>query len=97
MSGAASEDPSWIEASPLFRVRPGAAPFLIFHGEEDDVVYVDQSKRLYDSLRAAGVDVEVETLPNEGHSFTPPAFKKILERSTDFFKKHLSAEVGEPA
>ena len=97
MSAASAEDPIWIEASPLFRVHSGAAPFLIFHGEEDDIVYVDQSKRFYNSLREAGVTVDLELLPGEGHSFTPPAFKKILERSTDFFKKHLRAEVGEPA
>jgi acetyl esterase/lipase len=97
MSGASVEDPSWIEASPLFRVNGDAPPFLIFHGEEDDVVYLDQSKRFYDRLREAGVNVDMETMPGEGHSFTLPAFEKILSRSTEFFKTHLDAGVKEPA
>jgi acetyl esterase/lipase len=97
MSGAAAEDPSWIEASPLFRVHADAPPYLIFHGQDDDVVYLEQSKRFYDSLREAGVNVELEVLPGEGHSFTLPAFEKILQRSTEFFDMHLGARIKETA
>ena len=93
LSGAAGEDPRWIEASPLYRVSAGAPPFLIFHGEEDDVVYVDQSVRLAEALKNAGASVELERLPGEGHSFAMPGFTKILEKSTDFFKSHLGVAV----
>jgi acetyl esterase/lipase len=93
LAGAETEDPKWIEASPLFRVSADASPFLIFHGEEDDVVYVDQSVRLAEALKNAGVSVELERLPAEGHSFTMPGFTKILEKSTDFFKSHLGVTV----
>ncbi|MEO7453312.1 MAG: alpha/beta hydrolase, partial [Fimbriimonadales bacterium] len=97
MAGAPPDDPRWIEASPLFRVTADASPFLIVHGEDDDVVYVDQSKRLYDALRDAGVSAEFDTLPNEGHSFSMAGFEKILDKASDFFKTHLDAGVKEPA
>jgi acetyl esterase/lipase len=97
LAGAAAEDPMWIEASPIFRVHKDAPPFLIFHGSEDDVVYPTQSERFHDALISAGVESDLEILPNEGHSFTEPAFMRILTRSTEFFKKHLKAVVEEPA
>ena len=93
LSGAGPEDPRWIEASPLFRVSPDAPPFLVFHGEDDDVVYVDQSVRLVEALKNAGVSVDFERLPGEGHSFTMPAFTKILDKSTEFFRSNLGAAV----
>lgn len=93
MSGAAADDPKWIEASPIFRVNADAPPFLIFHGDEDDVVYIEQSERLFDALKQAGVSVDFEKLQGEGHSFTMPAFTRILEKSTDFFRAKLGVAV----
>ena len=97
MGGAPAEDPRWIEASPLFRVHADAPPFLILHGEEDDGVYLDQSVRFFDALKAAGVQCEFEALPNEGHSFTESSFMHILNRSTQFYKDVFAAKVEEPA
>ena len=97
MAGAGSEDPKWIEASPIYRVHSGAPPFLIFHGEEDDVVYLDQSVRFHDALKQAGVFCEFEALPGEGHSFTERSFMHILNRATQFYKQTFSAKVEEPA
>jgi len=93
MSGASADDPKWIEASPLFRVNAQVSPFLIFHGEEDDVVYIDQSERLFEALKQAGVPVEIVRLAGEGHSFTMPAFTRILEMSTEFLKDKLGVAV----
>lgn len=94
MAGAPTEDPRWIEASPIYRIVEGAPPFMIFHGEEDDVVYVDQSIRFHRALFDAGVDAKIELLPGEGHSFTFTGFGNILEESTDFFRQHLAAGVA---
>lgn len=97
MAGVDADDSRWIEASPLYRVVPESPPFLIIHGEDDDVVYVDQSRRLHQALSDAGVKSELEVLPREGHSFTEPAFRHILDRAKGFFHTYLKTALREPA
>ena len=55
------------DASPLSWIDAQTAPFLVIHGAPDDVVPVAQSRRLVSALRAAGVEVEYEELPDAGH------------------------------
>lgn len=57
------------EASPITYVSGGAPPFLIMHGTADDMVPARQSVRLFDSLAAAGADVELRLLDAVGHMF----------------------------
>ena len=45
-------------ASPMTYVRKGLPPVFLYHGKNDWVVEVDQSRRLVDKLRSQGVDVE---------------------------------------
>jgi acetyl esterase/lipase len=45
-------------ASPITYVRRGLPPVFLYHGKNDWVVEVDQSRRLVDKLRSQGVDVE---------------------------------------
>ena len=42
-----------LEASPVHYVSSGDPPFLIIHGDEDTIVYPQQSQELYAALRAA--------------------------------------------
>jgi acetyl esterase/lipase len=48
-------------------VRPDAPPFFIWHTVEDDVIPVEHSYRLGDSLRAAGVSHELHIFPRGAH------------------------------
>lgn len=54
-------------ASPITYVTAGAPPALLIHGEADEQVPVDQSKRLADALRAKKVPVTLVLLPNAIH------------------------------
>ena len=45
------------DASPVFFARKDAS-VLIIHGEFDNIAYVQQADRGYESLKAAGADVE---------------------------------------
>ena len=56
-----------IAASPIHYVSKDDPPFLIVHGEADRVVPVEQSQRLYDELRKAGVNATLKILPQVGH------------------------------
>lgn len=45
-------------------------PLLILHGEADDQVSVDQSRKLYKAILAAGGDVTLTTIPGGDHSLS---------------------------
>lgn len=55
------------EASPRLHVHPEAPPFLILHGELDDLVPFAQGKSLAQTLAANGTDVEFIQFPHAGH------------------------------
>jgi acetyl esterase/lipase len=76
-------------ASPITYVTSDAPPFLFFHGSEDKLVPVDQSKRLGEKLRNAGVFAEVNVLEGEGHGFTDAANQKAMRRMLDFLDAQL--------
>jgi acetyl esterase/lipase len=76
-------------ASPITYVTRDAPPFLFFHGSEDKLVPVDQSKRLGEKLRNAGVFAEVNVLEGEGHGFTDATNQKAMRRMLDFLDAHL--------
>ena len=68
LGGTPAEVPErYRDASPLSWIDAQTAPFLVIHGAPDDVVPVAQSRRLVSALRAAGVEVEYEELPDAGH------------------------------
>lgn len=57
------------QASPSTRAHPGAPPFLLLHGGDDDLVPTAQSARLDDALSAVGVDSTFEVVPGRSHLF----------------------------
>ncbi len=78
------------EASPLARVTPRSSPTLIVHGTEDPTVPIDQSRRFFVGLRAAGVDARLIELPGEGHLFeSPENVRTWLSETIGFLRKHL--------
>ena len=77
-------------ASPVAHVHGGAPPFLLQHGEEDTWVPHDQSVRLADALRAAGVSVEFESVPGADHFFggaSDAEVGEIFGRVLDFLAR----------
>lgn len=49
------------------------AATLLIHGEKDPICPVDQARRLYDALSAAGKTVEIKLYPDEAHCVVDPA------------------------
>ena len=77
------------KASPLFYVSKDSAPFLIMHGDKDNVVPPGQSDVLAEALKKAGVEVKRVVVKGNGHGgpgFNSPENRKLIE---DFFAKHL--------
>ncbi len=83
-------------ASPVTWVSKDDPPLLLFHGDEDTTVPFDQSVRMEEAYRKAGLDVELVKVENAGHNFTPagnkpisPTLPEIMEKSVAFFQKNL--------
>jgi hypothetical protein len=82
-------------ASPVTYISSEDPPFLIVHGERDDVVPVSQSEELYDRLTATGVAATLIIVENAGHGFNPaggsisPTRAEITKATADFFDRYL--------
>jgi dipeptidyl aminopeptidase/acylaminoacyl peptidase len=78
---------SFEELSPITRAGGIAGPLLLFHGTDDPVVPVSQSKALVEAISAAGGTVELVVYEGEGHGFSDPA--NVLdeyERTEEFLR-----------
>ena len=80
------------DASPLFVVDKKAVPFLIYHGDKDPIVPVENSRKLHAALLKVGAKSEYVELKNEGHTISPPNLVGFLDKVTNFFKSNLAAK-----
>jgi acetyl esterase/lipase len=76
-------------ANSISYVNKDSAPFLIMHGEEDNVVPISQSAMLDEALRKAGVQCTFVRIPGNGHGGPGFASPKNRKRIEEFFEKHL--------
>jgi acetyl esterase/lipase len=74
--------------SPITYVRKGLPPILALHGDADDVVPYEQSVALVKSLKNAGDDAELITVPGGRHGFTPAEMDQLWPRIFQWLKKH---------
>jgi len=74
------------QASPLTYISKDDPPFLIMHGDKDNIVPYQQSELLRDALQKAGVPVTLKILTGAGHGFAGPEIEKQV---TEFFEAHL--------
>ena len=76
--------------SPIQYVKEGRElpPFLILHGDADDVVLYEDSETFYNKLQACGYEadlVRVENAPHEGDFWSP----ELLNIIFDFIEKNV--------
>jgi acetyl esterase/lipase len=86
------------DQSPITYVSSDDPPFLISHGEEDDLVPFEQSQIFYDALVAAGVEATLIPVENAGHSFRAiekggisPTNLEIIELMSDWLAEQLKS------
>jgi len=85
----ADRSDTYQKASPVTYASKDAPPFLFFHGSEDKLVPVDQSKRLGEKLKSLGMPAEVVVLEGEGHGFTDANNQIAMRRMLDFLDARL--------
>jgi acetyl esterase/lipase len=85
------------KASPIFYISEGDPPLLLVHGEEDDTVPFEQSVRMADAYRRAGLTVEFIHVQNADHDFrsagdrpVTPSVETIHAKTVEFLKRYLA-------
>ena len=77
-------------ASPIVHVGPASAPTFLYHGQDDWIVDIAQSRTFAAALRAKGVPVELVELPR-GHLSAFFLEQDIDDRAADFLQRQLRA------
>lgn len=74
---------TWEEASPVNHVESQSPPVFLYHGENDDLVEINQMYMMRDALKNKGRKVETYTVPYWGHPgayvFSQTAVKKGIQ------------------
>ena len=83
-----------VEASPISHVTPDDPPFLLIHGDRDELVPVEQSQLMYDRLVQENVPAQLVIVQNARHSFTAPGgttptIPEVNQMILDFLLQHL--------
>lgn len=78
------------EASPVNHVGSGSPPYLLIHGQDDELVPLEQSEKLHQHLRRAGVVSELIVVPGKGHWFLLD--KNQVDVVARFFRQHFGME-----
>ncbi|GAA4324245.1 alpha/beta hydrolase [Mucilaginibacter gynuensis] len=77
-------------ASPVTYIDKDDPPFIIFHGDKDQLVPFWESRQFYARLKLAGVKAELVKLPGVGHAggeFSAPAMqKKVIDFLNEVLK-----------
>lgn len=76
------------EVSPRHQVHAGAPPFLIYHGDADPMVPLQQSQVLVEALKAAGNDAELVVVPGGAHPW--PTIPNEVALLSNWFDKQLA-------
>jgi acetyl esterase/lipase len=88
LGGTRQEVPErYRDVSPLSWIDRDTAPFLVIHGNQDDVVPPAQSQRLVAALQAAGVAARYVELTGAGHDDL--TWSAVGPTVLAFFARHL--------
>jgi acetyl esterase/lipase len=94
LGGLVSEKPELAAlASPVTHASKSSSPFLIIHGDEDDVVPVAEGKAMHAALQKAGADSTLLILPGVKHH---PYGTEMSTAMEQFFDRHLKKKPSSP-
>ena len=95
MRGVGFGEDNILLASPITHVTPDDPPFLLIHGERDELVPYEQSQLMYDRLVQANVPAHLVMVQRAGHSLTAPdgsatpTFDEINQTILNFLAQYL--------
>jgi acetyl esterase/lipase len=78
------------DLSPLVKVTAKSAPTLFVHGDKDELVPIDHSKKMLAALEKEKVACRLLTMEGAGHAFSQKQNAEVvLPAMLDWFEKHL--------
>jgi acetyl esterase/lipase len=86
----------FIFINPITYIDPSDPPFLIFHGDADNVVPYCESQLLYNALQASGVSSEFVIVPGGQHytsTHTVTNFKKMVDFFNSISKNDIANSI----
>jgi dipeptidyl aminopeptidase/acylaminoacyl peptidase len=85
--GRQFQNPTIAGLSPLDKVQDASIPIMIFHGDRDQTVPIEQSEKYHAALKAAGKDTQYIEVKDYGHgpSLSPLQRGKVLEILESYF------------
>jgi acetyl esterase/lipase len=81
---------AWRDASAINHVDAADPPVLFIHCKDDSTVPWPQSQQMYEKMREAGVDAEIEIFETGGHGCQPKDGGDPMARMVEFFRKILA-------
>lgn len=76
--------------SPILQVSKDDPPTLLIHGDKDDLVPVDHSKRIFAAFQKAGVTSELIVIEGAGHGFRGDDADEAGAALIAWFEKYLA-------
>lgn len=83
-------------AGPINHLDRSDPPMLLIHGDADDVIPLDQSRRFVKAATSVGAPAEVVYLEGVGHGNGIFAREDVRERSREFIDRVLGGGDGKP-
>ncbi len=82
------QNPTVAGLSPLDHVNDASIPILIFHGDRDQIVPIEQSEKYYEALKRAGKNVRYVEISDYGHgpSITVDKQAQVLEMLESYLR-----------
>lgn len=82
-------------SNPLNYIKAGAPPFLIMHGDADVLVPMEQSRLLWQALKARGGAAQLETVAGANHEWgglTKPQLDRVYATVQEFLDKTFAVK-----
>jgi acetyl esterase/lipase len=84
----------FMDCSPVTHISEDDPPILLFHGDNDGVVPIQQSEVFLEGMNKAGAECKLVVAEGKGHGWSRPQ-KNELAQLTGWFDKHLLSEPAE--
>jgi acetyl esterase/lipase len=79
------------DLSPLLKVNEKAAPALLIHGDKDELVPIEHSKKLLEAMDKVKVACKLVVVEGAGHGFNEKQNQEIVAPATfEWFGKYLA-------
>lgn len=86
------QNPTIAGMSPQYNIKKANIPLFLFHGDRDQIVKVDQSRKYYKALKSAGKKVKYLEIPDLWHS--NPWFPQHHLSMLTSLEDYLATECG---